>query len=106
MNTRLDITNSLPRAVAETGAAKNTRVDRGDTPIDNATRGNAARPAQDSVRVDAPDIAELARQGDGIDHAKVERLRAAIADGSYRVDAEQLAEKLIAFEAGLDGVRK
>ncbi|MEN8720262.1 MAG: flagellar biosynthesis anti-sigma factor FlgM [Oceanococcaceae bacterium] len=106
MNTRLDITNSLPRAVADTGAAKGTGLDRSEAPVDNAARDSAARPAQDSVRVGAPDIAELARQGDGIDNAKVERLRAAIADGSYRVDAEKLAEKLIAFEAGLDGVRK
>ncbi|MGA0054700.1 MAG: flagellar biosynthesis anti-sigma factor FlgM, partial [Steroidobacteraceae bacterium] len=35
---------------------------------------------------------------DVVDMAKVERLRAAVADGSYRVDSQKVADQLVRFE--------
>ena len=33
-------------------------------------------------------------------HAKVAEVKAAIADGSFKIDPQRIAEKLIAFESG------
>lgn len=46
-------------------------------------------------------LLDLAKSGNAtevVDMAKVERLRAAIADGSYRVDGQKVADQLLRFE--------
>ncbi len=101
MNTRYDITNNLSRPVAETGAG---RVGSNKAPAaDGRAAAGETAPAQDAVKLLSAEVSELARSADSIDHAKVERLRNAIADGSYQVDADAIAEKLLAFEDGLRG---
>lgn len=37
----------------------------------------------------------------GIDVARVNEVRAAIADGSYRIDAHKIADRMLAFEEAL-----
>lgn len=44
------------------------------------------------------DLAKGGNDTDVVDMAKVERLRAAIADGSYRVDGQKVADQLLRFE--------
>lgn len=44
------------------------------------------------------DLAKSGNATDVVDMAKVERLRAAIADGSYRVDGQKVADQLLRFE--------
>lgn len=44
------------------------------------------------------DLAKSGNATDVVDIAKVERLRAAIADGSYRVDGQKVADQLLRFE--------
>lgn len=46
-------------------------------------------------------LLDLVKAGDpsaAVDMAKVERLRAAIADGSYQVNAREVADRLVRFE--------
>jgi negative regulator of flagellin synthesis FlgM len=42
-------------------------------------------------------VAELANQGPPVDKAKVARVRQAIADGSYHVDSQGIAEGMLRF---------
>jgi len=44
------------------------------------------------------DLAKSGNATDVVDMANVERLRAAIADGSYRVDGQKVADQLLRFE--------
>jgi negative regulator of flagellin synthesis FlgM len=66
--------------------------------------GNAASADSDStVHIGATtrhllDLAKSGNATDVVDMAKVERLRAAIADGSYRVDGQKVADQLLRFE--------
>lgn len=48
-------------------------------------------------------LAESARQGPEIDAARVERIRAEIAEGKYHVDSSRLAERIADLEAELQG---
>jgi negative regulator of flagellin synthesis FlgM len=73
---------------------------------DRADAVAAATPA-DSLRLtsEASDLQALHRemgaQPAGIDMAKVNRIRDAIADGSYHVDAQEVANRLLALEREL-----
>ncbi|QSX77631.1 flagellar biosynthesis anti-sigma factor FlgM [Agrilutibacter solisilvae] len=74
-------------------------------------RGQAvgATAPTDSVRLtgEAEGLQALGRQlgtsPAGIDLAKVQSLRAAIADGSYQIDAEQIASRMIDLDRQLGG---
>ena len=63
--------------------------------------------ASDSVRLtgDAEGLQALERQlgvaPAGIDVARVNAVRAAIADGSYRVDAQQIADRMLVLDRAL-----
>ncbi|SHI09266.1 flagellar biosynthesis anti-sigma factor FlgM [Ferrimonas marina] len=43
-------------------------------------------------------------EASGIDQAKVDRIKAAIAEGQYHIDPERLAQNITRFEAELDGL--
>lgn len=55
----------------------------------------AAQPAEAGTRVELASRRALQAGGD-IDRQKVERVAQALRDGTYRVDAEAIADKLIA----------
>lgn len=63
-----------------------------------------AAPAADSMRLtgEAAGLQALQREigsaPASIDVEKVNQVRAALADGSYRIDAQQVADRLLAFE--------
>ncbi len=48
-----------------------------------------------------PTLQQTISNSSGVDSERVESLRAAIADGSYSVDATELAQNMIGFEQGL-----
>ncbi|MCE7031949.1 flagellar biosynthesis anti-sigma factor FlgM [Lysobacter sp. GX 14042] len=93
---------AMPRAV-ETGAAVPARSPAGG----DRSQAVDASPAADSMRLtgEAAGLQALQRElgsaPAGVDVEKVEQVRAALADGSYRVDAQQVADRLLAFESAL-----
>ncbi|GAP65236.1 flagellar biosynthesis anti-sigma factor FlgM [Mizugakiibacter sediminis] len=73
-----------------------------------ATGADAARSGADSVQLTdsarALQRTEQARaDGAPVDAARVERLRRAVADGNYQVDATRIAGKLLALEQQVGG---
>lgn len=70
------------------------------------TEAAPAAKADDSVKLTESARALTAAQGGkapAIDTKRVEQIRAAIADGSYRVDAGKIADGLMAMEGQLNG---
>ena len=69
----------------------------------------AAAPAADSLRLtgEATGVQALARElGDApasFDTARVDAVRAAIADGSYRIDPQAIADRMLSLERDLHG---
>ena len=65
----------------------------------------AARPPADSVRLtgEAEGLQAMQRElgAPGIDLARVNEVRAALADGSYRIDPQQIATRMLALESEL-----
>lgn len=82
-----------PSAIARAGSERNQPI--------------AAAAASDSVRLtgEAEGLHALGRQlgaaPAGIDAAKVDAVRTAIADGSYRIDAQQIATRMVDLEREL-----
>ncbi len=46
----------------------------------------------------------IAKSSDGIDHAKVESLKAAVRDGSYKINYDSIAGKILDDEAQLSSI--
>ena len=57
-----------------------------------------SRTAGDQTAIRQSDAATIASEGAPIDQAKVADIRAAIAEGSYIVDPQKLAQKMIALD--------
>lgn len=74
------------------GAPKNNR--RGGK-TDGVSSNVAERVAISSKAKDAAKAQEAARSAPDVDEAKVARLKAAIQGGSYKVDADKIADRLV-----------
>lgn len=74
--------NERAQAVAATGAAESVRFTGEAESLQALERELGAAPA-------------------GLDMARVNALRSAIADGSYRVDAEQIASRMLDLDRAL-----
>ena len=77
-----------------------------------AAAGTAAAAPKSDDQLKLTDSAlalqEAARPGDTatVDPQRVEQVRKALADGSYKVDAGNIADRMLAFERQLGGVAK
>lgn len=72
------------------------------------TQTGPAAPRQDAVSLtpQAQRLNQLQRRAEndtGIDEAKVERIKQALAAGDYAIDAERLAARISSFEADMFG---
>lgn len=76
-----------------------------------AASSSAGAPQGDSVRLtaSAQALGQASRldrsEASGVDGAHVERIRQALANGDYHVDAGRIADKLVSFETQVDSVR-
>jgi negative regulator of flagellin synthesis FlgM len=73
----------------------------------HATEATPAAPAGDSVQLTASaralQEAAQADKGNPIDTQRVEQIRKALADGSYRIDATRIADRMTSLENQLNG---
>lgn len=90
-----------PQATTPNGAAAGSR------PSVAAVPGTAGAGAADQVKLTNSAIAlqQAARpdQADAIDHKRVDQIRQALADGSYRIDAGRIADQVLAMDHQLGG---
>lgn len=101
MTTKID--GGLPalRAaeLASTGPAQARAGEDRSKAIDAAAAGDSLRLTGEAAGLQALQR-ELAAPA-GIDVAKVNQVRAALADGSYRVDPQQIATRMLALDSEL-----
>lgn len=100
--------NGLSRAPAAPNGETSARPERTETPA----RETANRAAAAADTVSLTGTAEQLRRLEEslaslpvVDGQRVEAVRQAITDGSYRVDAGRIADKLLAFEQHLAGAK-
>jgi len=86
------ITGVGPTGIARAIELRNDGVGKGEA----AAKVEQA-PAQGPSTITTP-AAELAAQGAPIDTAKVEAIRTAIANGTYKIDAKAIADRMIALD--------
>jgi len=83
--------------VGPTGIARAIEVRSDSVAKSEAAAKVEQAPAQGSSTITTP-AAELAAQGAPIDTAKVEAIRTAIANGTYKIDAKAIADRMIALD--------
>ncbi len=86
------------------GQAKAVRMDapRAETVARAAAPAGVRKPVTEGATTKGP-AARLAAEGPPIDSAKVDAIRAAIADGTYKIDPQAIADRMI--DADLGGAR-
>ena len=102
----------MPININNTGL-KNTNIDtKTNRQVDAGNNANSssapAKSGADSVSLTSEAqqlnrLQEKAMSSSGIDQAKVDRIKAQIESGSYKVDVDRLASKLAEFEGDLFG---
>ena len=87
---------------------QNTQTTQQHTQTNTAKSQSAAvaAPRQDAVSLtpQAQQLSQLTRKAQndsGVNQEKVDKVKQALADGSYKVDVERLAAKLAQFESDL-----
>lgn len=87
---------SMITSMSANGAARAIEAPRTDRVKAGAAAAKVAASASDSASSVANPAAALAAQGAPIDAARVDAIRAKIAAGTYRIDPQAIAERMIA----------
>lgn len=89
-----------------TAASRNTPA----AAQNSATAASTANAPQQTDAVSLTETASAVRQAEraladepAVDAARVEQLRAAVTDGSFQIDAQRVADKMINLESALSG---
>lgn len=90
-----------PQGAGNTAAAENTSA--AQPPAASARASDAVAFTETASALKQ---AERALKSEPVvDSARVERIRSAVADGSYEVDAQRTADKMVDMESSLSGER-
>jgi negative regulator of flagellin synthesis FlgM len=106
MNTTIS-NNGLPQFTQATGTSGNGS---GAAATASASPTVAAPKSDDQLKLTDSALAlqQAARPGDtaAIDTQRVEQVRQSLADGSYKIDAGRIADRMLALEQQLGGTGK
>lgn len=92
--------STMPSSTSSAGEASKTKAAGLEKALDTKAKSSADLGSSSRVQVSsrAQDIMkakELATPGDSVDEAKVARLQAMIDSGSYKINAEAIADRLL-----------
>ncbi|MEY2873540.1 MAG: flagellar biosynthesis anti-sigma factor FlgM [Pseudomonadota bacterium] len=99
----MKIGNTAPTPATAPVSTGNQPTRAAETPPENPEVPVVEDTASTKVEVSETASALLERAPDDFDAEKVDRIRQAIADGTYKVDAETIADKLLANARDLLG---
>ncbi|HET6433637.1 flagellar biosynthesis anti-sigma factor FlgM [Dyella sp.] len=107
MNTTIS-NNNLPK-LAQANSAQGNASSQAPSSAGSADASGSAAASADRVNLtdSARALQEASRAGDSspIDTAKVERVRQALASGSYQVNPERIADSLLSLEGQMGGTK-
>lgn len=106
MNTTIT-NNGLPKLPQSSNKA-GSKADNNASVAPNASATSANGVDQLKLTDSARALQEASRQGDTsqIDSSRVEQVRHALADGSYKIDAGRIADRMLAMDKQLGGTGK
>lgn len=105
MNTTIS-NNGLPKLPQPaTGPASSSTQGASSTPASDATASSTATNDRVQLTDSARALQEAARTNDGatMDTKKVDQIRQQLANGTYKVDAGKIADRMMSLENQLNG---
>ncbi|TWI53558.1 FlgM family anti-sigma-28 factor [Pseudomonas duriflava] len=95
---------SSTSSTTRTGAVKPTAAPAATSEVNKTASVSASQSVSDNVKLSneaqvLQSAAEKLREQPVVDSERVNRLKQAIADGSYKIDNERVASKLLNFES-------
>ena len=90
----MKITDAYAKYQIKTPATSGVAGSAGTKGVGSAKSSSQAQPQKDAGRVEVSDQAKALEAKASGDSAKIERLKASISDGTFKVDANKIASKL------------
>jgi negative regulator of flagellin synthesis FlgM len=98
LNGSASVTGGSPTGTAkETGSAASSSTAKPATDATNPSSGEVVHLSDEAQRLQS--ISDKVRDQPVVNSARVAELKQAVADGSYKVDSNRVASKLLNFEA-------